>query len=143
MKMEWNYGKKGIADCFLVRKKVFIDEQQFSEELEFDEIDAKAYHLCIYNENKPIATARLFEENGVYHCGRICILSEYRGKGIGLALMQEIERKAKEFMAKTLVLSAQVRVKPFYLRAGYIEYGEEYLDEYCPHIEMRKDLRVL
>lgn len=140
MKMEWNYGKKDIEDCFLVRKKVFVDEQNFSEELEYDDIDAVAYHLCFYDEDRPIAAARLFQENDHYHCGRICVLKEYRGSGLGRIIMNEIERKAKELNATTLILSAQVRVKPFYLKAGYQTYGEEYFDEYCPHIEMRKAL---
>ena len=77
--MEWFYGKEQIDNCFFVRKKVFVIEQGFSEELEFDDIDSIAYHLCIYDDNnQPIATARLFQEHGVYHCGRICILKEYR-----------------------------------------------------------------
>ncbi len=35
-------------------------------------------------------------------------------------------------------LSAQTQACEFYLKNGYKKYGEEYLDEHCPHIHMRK-----
>lgn len=141
MKIKWIYGKTDFNDCFSVRKKVFIDEQKFSEELEFDKIDERAHHVCFYSNNSiPFATARLFLEDNQYHVGRICILKEYRGNGMGNILMSEIEKKAKELFAKELFLSAQVRVKPFYLNLGYKEKGHEYLDEYCPHIDMYKKI---
>ncbi|WMJ22013.1 GNAT family N-acetyltransferase [Paludicola sp. MB14-C6] len=141
MKMKWNYGKEHLFDCFFVRKKVFVIEQGFSEELEFDAIDNIAHHLCIYNENEePIATARLFCEKDVYHCGRICIIKEYRGTGLGEIIMKALEEKARELNAAELELSAQVRVKPFYEKAGYQSVGAEYMDEHCPHIRMIKHL---
>ncbi|MDY4474645.1 GNAT family N-acetyltransferase [Mitsuokella sp.] len=39
-----------------------------------------------------------------------------------------------------LVLSAQIQARPFYEKLGYRASGEEYLDEYCPHIRMEKEL---
>ena len=41
---------------------------------------------------------------------------------------------------KTCSLSAQVQAKPFYESLGYRAEGEEYLDEGCPHVMMRKVL---
>lgn len=151
MKILWKYGKTDIADCYLVRKKVFVDEQGFDGEAEFDNLDSVSYHLAIYNDKEnpaspsgettpAIATARLFLSEDGYHCGRICVLSEYRKKGIGLMVMQAIEEKTRELGGKSLCLSAQVRVAAFYEKAGYIRYGEEYLDEFCPHIAMKKEL---
>jgi predicted GNAT family N-acyltransferase len=37
-------------------------------------------------------------------------------------------------------IGGQVRVKDFYVRLGYIPYGEEYLDEGVPHIGLKKSL---
>ncbi|MFZ2538898.1 MAG: GNAT family N-acyltransferase, partial [Oscillospiraceae bacterium] len=62
MDFTWKYGKKEIANCYFVRKKVFIEEQGFDGEAEYDSIDEKAYHLLICEDEKPIATARLFNE---------------------------------------------------------------------------------
>lgn len=37
-------------------------------------------------------------------------------------------------------LSAQVRVQPFYAKAGFQAIGETYMDEHCPHIHMEKKI---
>lgn len=142
MEFKWFYGKNNVEDCFFVRKKVFVTEQGFSEELEFDEIDDIAHHILISEKvgdvDTPIATARLFCEDGVFHCGRICVLKEYRDRHIGLIIMEQLEKKARELGASRLTLSAQTRASEFYKKAGYTQYGEEYLDEFCPHIAMEK-----
>lgn len=39
-----------------------------------------------------------------------------------------------------ITLSAQKRVKLFYEKNGYTAQGDEYLDEFCPHIHMSKIL---
>lgn len=156
MKIEWKYGYHESSDCFLVRKKVFVDEQGFSQENEFDKIDHISHHLCIYTDDGiPVAAARLFledleqasqadtEKPICYHCGRICVLSSHRGLGIGTLIMNELEKKAVLLNANQLVLSAQVRVKDFYSKLSYIQQGEEYLDEFCPHILMKKRIAQL
>ena len=40
----------------------------------------------------------------------------------------------------TIRLHAQISAKGFYEKQGYAAYGEEDLDEDCPHIWMRKTL---
>ncbi len=127
-------------DAYKVRVSVFVDEQGFRDE--FDEIDGYAYHIAAYDGNKVVGSGRLFSEhnNNEYHIGRIAVLSEYRGKNVGKAIMTEIERFAAEIGAECIVLSAQRRARGFYEKLGYIAYGEEYLDENYPHIDMKKNL---
>lgn len=141
MKFKWNYSKVGIDDAFILRKKVFVFEQGFSEDLEFDDIDSIAHHVVMYSDNNlPIGVARLFGEGDEYHIGRVCVDSDYRGKGLGGLLMKTIETKALLLGVKTLCLSAQVESKGFYQSLGYIPIGDIYLDEHCPHIKMVKTL---
>lgn len=140
MKIEWNYSKTNAKDCFLVRNKVFVSEQGFSEELEFDDIDSIAHHLCVYDNGKPIGAARLFGEDGIYHCGRICVLKEYRSKGVGYIIMDAMEKKAQELSVHTLELSSQLQASEFYTKCGFTAVGEQYMDEHCPHIKMFKKL---
>lgn len=140
MNFTWKYGKNDIAKCYNVRKKVFIEEQGFSPDTEFDDIDNLAYHLLLCEGEKAVATARLFHDGHSYHCGRICVLKEYRGKNIGLMVMNELENKARELGADFLELSAQIQAAIFYEKAGYTKFGEEYMDEHCPHIMMRKEI---
>ncbi len=138
MNFTWKYGKKDIEDCYIVRKKVFVEEQGFDGEAEFDNIDEQAYHLLICEGENPIATARLFNDGQGFHCGRICVMKECRGKNIGFAVMNELEKKTKALGGDSLLLSAQTRVVNFYEKAGYTKFGDEYLDENCPHIMMKK-----
>jgi len=141
MKSEWISENIGLEDCFDVRKKVFVIEQRFDENLEFDDIDATAHHVCTYNRIKmPVATARLYVKNGEYHCGRICVLKGYRGLGLGVKIMKLIEQKAVELGADKLYLSAQTRVSDFYEKVGFVKEGSVYFDEACPHIKMFKPL---
>ena len=139
MKVFIEKGLDKLPQCKIIREEVFIKEQKF--ENEFDDIDSYAYHELILINDKPIATARIFqEENGSYHLGRVCVIKEFRGQNLGKALLYNMESYAKMLGAKEMCLSAQTRAKDFYKKCGYIEYGEEFYDEYCPHINMKKSL---
>ena len=137
----WTKGKKGSDDAFFVRAEVFVVEQGFK--VEFDDLDAVCWHLTVYDGGEPIGAARIYEEDGQWHLGRICVVEEYRGKHIGYLILSACEDKVRELtkgQPATAIIGAQTRVKGFYKRNGYTEYGEEYMDEYCPHIYMKKEL---
>ena len=46
-----------------IREEVFMREQGFSEELEFDDIDQTAWHIVLTSRGKPVGTGRLFVRN--------------------------------------------------------------------------------
>ena len=70
------------------------------------------------------------------------IVADHRGRSLGSILLREAEAQASDIGQRRMVLGAQVRAKGFYERQGYVAYGEEYMDEWCPHIMMGKDLRL-
>lgn len=123
-----------------IRQKVFVEEQKF--ENEFDEIDNTSLHILIFVNNYAAGTARMFTQDGgeSYHIGRVAVLPEYRKLHLGHEMVNAMIEAAKELGAKRCELSAQVRVEDFYKKLGFVEQGEEYLDEYCPHIYMVKEL---
>ena len=129
-----------LNDAYTVRVKVFVNEQGFRDE--FDDIDGYAFHVTAYDGEKVIGCGRFFSEtdNNEYHIGRIAVLPEYRGMGIGSAIMSEIEKYCVSMGVRRVVLSAQRRAIIFYEKSGYKSRGEEYLDEGYPHIEMIKNL---
>lgn len=129
-------GLENAPEARLIRQAVFVDEQGFKNE--FDDIDSTAYQGILTENGSPVAVGRLFTENGEYHIGRIAVMKPYRGKGLGREVVELLESKISELGGGTAVLSAQVRVKGFYETMGYTAFGEEYLDEYCPHISMKK-----
>lgn len=132
-------GLDKLHDARKIREIVFVKEQGFV--VEFDDIDESATHVLLTINGNPAATGRVFpKEDGVYILGRIAVLPQYRGRDLGRILVGKLEEVAKLNNARTAVLSAQVRVKEFYEKMGYITIGDSYLDEGCPHITMQKSL---
>ncbi|MBE6879492.1 MAG: GNAT family N-acetyltransferase [Ruminococcaceae bacterium] len=121
-----------------IREDIFLLEQGFS--VEYDDIDKEAYHVIVFDGEKPIATSRFYGADNPVHIGRVAVIKEYRNKGIGVYLMKQTETFAKEKGALSVTLGAQIRASTFYRKCGYKEYGEEYMDEFCPHINMLKTL---
>lgn len=125
-----------------IRTDVFVEEQGFV--VEFDDDDAISTHIVLYDGDVPVAVCRIIPgEDGECHIGRIAVVREYRGRGIGSAVVTEAENVARSMGFRESLLSAQVRAKGFYETLGYEAFGDEYLDEYCPHVMMRKRLRTV
>ena len=128
-------------DAKMIREKVFMEEQGF--ENEFDDIDKIASHLVMYNEKEePIATCRVFEssEKDKYIFGRLAVVASCRGMNIGTEMIKEAEKLVLKKGGVSLSLHAQCRVKSFYKKSGYTEFGEIENDEGCPHIWMNKQI---
>ncbi|WP_111860308.1 GNAT family N-acetyltransferase [Acinetobacter sp. CFCC 10889] len=122
------------ADAKTVRTAVFIQEQNIAEHDEWDAEDAKSLHFVMYDQNRAIATARLLENNSI---GRVAVLKNYRGQGIGQQLMQQIIAVAATEQRDFLKLSAQVHAIGFYENLGFSVEGESYLDCGIPHVDMQ------
>ena len=127
-------------DALKIRITVFVEEQGFRDE--FDDIDERALHLVAYDGEKAVATCRCFYESDpkVWHIGRVAVLKEYRGKGLGKQVMEEAERRISLKGGKVCELSSQCRARGFYESCGYEAEGEIYLDEGCPHVKMAKHI---
>ena len=97
--------------------------------------------IAMYDKEIAIAICRYYPvSENTYAIGRIAVVKDYRQKGIGSKIVLEAENCVKNLGAEYATLSAQVRAKEFYKKLGYIAEGEEYFEEYCPHIKMKKKL---
>lgn len=133
--------QKGLPeDGLRIRETVFVREQGFTDEV--DEADAAAFHLVLYNEEgEPVATGRVFPgDDRAYMIGRLAVLKEYRGLGLGQLSLEALERKALEEGAERTVLSSQCHAMGFYEKCGYTGSGDIYYEQACPHIHMEKPL---
>lgn len=121
-----------------IRHKVFVDEQKVPPELEWDDTDEIADHfLAVLPDNTPVGVARLFSTLGeTGHIGRMAILPEFRGQGIGEAMLQYLIAEAAG-QYQELKLSAQQHAVAFYQRAGFHVCSEPYEDAGIPHLDMR------
>lgn len=143
MEFQWIVGlEPAFEDARAVRRKVFVEEQGYSLIGEFDEQDKDALHIIGYEDGRPVCTARMFTEApGIYHIGRVAVLSSCRGCGYGLVLMRQVEKKVRQLKGHKLFLNAQQDKAGFYQRAGFNLTGVELLDEGQPHVEMVRLLR--
>ena len=127
-------------DAKLIRTQVFICEQGITEADEWDDQDLISQHFVIYDQDQPIATARLLENNSV---GRVAVLKAYRGQGLGQMIMLEIISYAQKQGLSVLTLSSQVHAISFYEKLGFTVQGNPYDECGISHIEMTMNLNTL
>lgn len=125
-----------------IRQAVFVEEQGFVEE--FDAQDAAATHLVLVGDDgRPMATCRYFQGgDGAWLIGRVAVLPEFRKAHCGAALLREAERQIAAHGGREIRLAAQVQARGFYEKSGYAAYGEEFPEEGCPHIWMKKQAQA-
>ncbi|MBO5415061.1 MAG: GNAT family N-acetyltransferase [Clostridia bacterium] len=123
-----------------IRKTVFVDEQGFLYDI--DDTDSIASHIVMFDGERAIATCRVFkkQEPDVYMMGRLAVLKEYRGQGLGTEVLSAAERHAHALGGSYLCMHAQYQARGFYAACGYSEYGEIEYEQDAPHIWMAKKL---
>ena len=127
-------------DAKLIRTQVFICEQGITEADEWDDQDVISQHFVIYDQDQPIATARLLQNHSV---GRVAVVKAYRGQGIGQMIMLEIISYAQKQRLSVLTLSSQVHAISFYEKLGFTVQGNSYDECGISHIEMTMNLNTL
>ncbi len=134
-------GIDALPTCHRIRRVVFVQGQNVPEALEIDGLDGECIHLLASWRGEPAGAARLRRAEGLAKAERVAVLDEYREAGIGRALMQALEARAREDGFGEVVLHAQREVIPFYERLGYHGEGEIFEEAGIPHLAMRKPLR--
>ncbi len=127
---EANY-QTDFAALQAIREPVFITEQQFPIEEEWDALDPLSRHVLALDEHgQPIATGRLTPEHKI---GRMAVLPEWRGAGVGAAIVQKLIDFAREQGFESVSLHSQMHAVPFYARAGFVASGESFDECGAPH----------
>lgn len=127
------------SDAVNIRYEVFIEEQKFPEGSDIDELEDLTEHLVLYDEEKPLATARIFElEKNVYRIERVAVRTSERKRGLGSTLIHVIEEKMEEKGAEEIVLKSEGIAIEFYKKFGYQGTGDIFLEYGEPHQQMSK-----
>jgi predicted GNAT family N-acyltransferase len=122
----------------LVREAVFIREQGISVELEWDGLDAGCIHVLAADTIRdPIGTARLLPNGSI---GRMAVLKEWRRRGVGSALMEQLLDEARNRQIRHVTLNAQLYVTSLYRKFGFETVGEEFLEAGILHVRMARQL---
>lgn len=132
---------RDIATCQRLRRAVFIEEQGVSEADEVDGLDDSAIHLLALAGEVPVGTARLLVKGATGKIGRVCVLSEARGTGLGAALIvKALEVLRAQPGVSEAYLGSQSHATGFYEKLGFAVEGAEFLDAGIPHRHMRRAL---
>ncbi|MGE7591655.1 GNAT family N-acetyltransferase [Peribacillus frigoritolerans] len=129
--------------AFHIRKEVFVEEQGFPLEFEFDEFDtlnALSEHILVYYNEKPVGTGRLRVVDGLGKLERICILEPYRKFGLGKIILKTLEEIAKEQDITQVKLHGQTQAEGFYKKLGYRTSSDVFMEDGGPHLLMIKEL---
>ena len=117
-----------------VRERVFVEEQGFSTEAEWDGRDDDAVHFLAMTEaGQPIGTARLLATGQI---GRVAVLPAHRRRGIGRSLLDAAVAAAAENGLRRVYLNAQLEALALYRRAGFTPVGAAFDEEGKPHQRM-------
>ena len=117
--------KEEFNSALSIRLKVFVDEQNVPLEEERDHYDDTAIHFGAFVSDTMVATGRLIIlDDNTGKIGRMAVLREYRGLGIGLTLLNSLIHECRRLGLKEAILSAQLQAIPFYEKAGFTAHGE-------------------
>jgi predicted GNAT family N-acyltransferase len=131
-----------LESVFMIRRRVFVDEQGVGEELEIDAHEAEARHLLALCDGEPVGTLRLrlVGDQRTAKIERVAVLAEARGAGVGEALMRRALDVAETAGARSAVLHAQVQAQNFYHRFGFEPEGAPFIEDGLPHVVMARPL---
>ena len=126
--------QRAEQDLRAIRTPVFIKEQAVAPDFEWDEIDQVAVHLLATQNNEPIACLRIIDFHKI---GRMAVLKEFRGNGLGAILLLEAVKICKAHGSKTVHLSAQTHAIGFYEKCGFKVTSAVYQDVHIAHVDMQ------
>jgi len=128
-----------LYDLLQFRSQVFVVEQDCVY-LDQDGKDKKALHVMGFKGNKICAYARLFNKGDYFDAcsiGRVIVAEDERLYSYGHSLMEESINAIKEHYGEDRIkISAQKYLKKFYEKHGFVQTGDEYLEDGIPHIGM-------
>jgi len=121
-----------------LRRSVFILEQQVPESLEWDDFDAVSVHALAQDaRGNAIGTGRLLRDG---HIGRMAVIREWRKRGVGSAILEQLIDCARKRGDREVHLNAQTHAIGFYQRYGFSAHGAEFPDAGIPHRKMTREL---
>ena len=130
-----------LEEAFNIRRRVFVEEQAISEDIELDEYDSVSTHIIVKDGDRAIATARVqFPGKGTAKIERMAVLKDFRRRGIGRNIISFLIKEFRKRKVEQVVLHAQYAVLDFYRSCGFKETGEPFIEADIKHIRMEKKL---
>lgn len=123
-----------LEKVFDIRRTVFVDEQNCPAELEWEFEDESTHFLGFVN-GFPAGASRWRKTPNGYKLERFAVLKEYRGAGLGQALVAAVLNDLPSD-AEYIYLHAQITAMPLYQKFGFIEIGDQFEEAGIQHFKM-------
>ena len=125
-----------LDKVFAIRKIVFVDEQNCPPELEWEHED-ESIHFLATNNGQPCGACRWRKTDLGYKLERFAVLKDFRGQGVGRALIAEALSDLPED-AHYIYLNAQLDAMSLYAKFGFVAEGEKFEEAGIQHFKMVK-----
>ncbi|MCF6764497.1 GNAT family N-acetyltransferase [Thiotrichales bacterium 19S3-7] len=124
-----------------LRSDVFVVEQICAYP-DLDDLDQKAYHGLLYEDEKLIGYIRVYQKSeAIWTFGRIVVNPHYRKLKLGVYLVELALDKIKQLHpGAVVVIGAQAHLERYYQRFGFIKSSQPYDDYGIMHIDMTLQL---
>ncbi len=126
------------AKLEFVRRQVFIIEQKIPESEEWDDADENSSHVLAFSEKRDVVGTGRLEPTG--KIARLAVLGEYRGQGVGSAMLIRLVEEARQRGFDQVYLHAQTHALNFYKKFGFVSDEEIFSEGGIPHVLARLDL---
>jgi predicted GNAT family N-acyltransferase/ADP-ribose pyrophosphatase YjhB (NUDIX family) len=121
-----------------VRRAVFVEEMQVHPDVDFDGTDEDSVHLVAFRDGRAIGTGRVRPCEA--RIGRVAVLREHRGQGVGRTIVLRLVREAIRLGLPEVRLHAQAHAAGFYRDLGFVPEGEPFEEANIVHHFMRRPL---
>lgn len=110
------------AGAYYVRIQAMARQYHITLRQEFDEHDTpEMKYIVLLDGDFPVATCRIYAiDDTSTMIGRVVVLPEYRGKGLGRQVIREAERWLRELGFRRAVVESRDVAVGFYEKLGYV-----------------------
>jgi predicted GNAT family N-acyltransferase len=129
-----------MEQAWALRRIVFIDEQQVPKAIEMDADDAHAFHVLALEGDTPVGCGRMLTHGDEVKIGRMAVLKERRGEGIGRQILEYLIEVARRRQFRKALLHAQLHAEGFYRKNGFTPLGEVFEEAGIAHCTMTREL---
>lgn len=109
------------AGAYSVRIQGMNRQHHISLREEFDEHDGEGTkYIVLTDAGYPVATCRFYElDQDKAMIGRVVVLPEYRGRGLGRKVILEAEKWISESGYNEIIIESRTEAVDFYHKLGY------------------------
>ncbi|RZK44171.1 MAG: GNAT family N-acetyltransferase [Pedobacter sp.] len=128
--------REDLEKVFSIRKIVFVDEQGCPADVEWANEEESVHFLAI-SDHSPCGACRWRKTEKGYKLERFAVLKEFRGQGIGRALIATALDDLPSD-ADYIYLNAQLDAVSLYAKFGFTAEGDQFEEGGMQHFRMVK-----